>query len=248
MIKVLIVDGFSNHDWWLTTHSIREILEPTRLFEVSVSTSPQNATAPGWDQWRPKFKDYDVVIQNSNDIGKDIYWPVEVQTAFEEFVKGGGGVYIFHSAQNAFAGWPAYNDIIGMGWRSREYGTALAIDDQEQVFCIPPDEGNGTGHGARTDVTVHLLGNHPIHQGMPRAWKTPGLEVYEYARGPANNVEVLSYGRGQDSMNWPLEWTVQYGKGRAYLSTFGHVWTGDVQPETLRCVGVQTNIIVRCNG
>jgi hypothetical protein len=30
-IRVLIVDGFSNHDWRLTTRSIRAILEPTGL-------------------------------------------------------------------------------------------------------------------------------------------------------------------------------------------------------------------------
>src|SRR5687768_3837037 len=51
VIRVLIVDGFSNHDWQLTTHSIRAILEPTGLFSVAVTTTPPNATAPGWDAW-----------------------------------------------------------------------------------------------------------------------------------------------------------------------------------------------------
>jgi type 1 glutamine amidotransferase len=45
-------------------------------------------------------------------------------------------------------------------------------------------------------------------------------------------------------MNWPLEWTVSYGEGRVYTSTFGHVWAGDIQPERMRCAGVQT-IVVR---
>src|ERR1051325_8010168 len=66
-IRVLIVDGFSNHDWKLTTALIRGILEPTKLFDVSVSTAPLTTNAPGWDTWRPKFRDYDVVIQNCND-------------------------------------------------------------------------------------------------------------------------------------------------------------------------------------
>jgi len=67
-IRVLIVDGFSNHDWRLTTRSIRAIIEPTGLFAVDVSTSPPDADAPGWQQWRPDFSAYDVVIQNCNDI------------------------------------------------------------------------------------------------------------------------------------------------------------------------------------
>src|SRR5216683_607765 len=55
-IKVLIVDGFSNHDWRQTTALLRGILEPSDLFTVSVSTAPPTAASPGWEQWRPKFR------------------------------------------------------------------------------------------------------------------------------------------------------------------------------------------------
>src|SRR5262245_51667144 len=68
-VKVLLLDGFSNHNWQLNTALIRGILEPTGLFAVTVSTSPPKADSPGWDEWRPKFSDYDVVIQTCNDIG-----------------------------------------------------------------------------------------------------------------------------------------------------------------------------------
>jgi hypothetical protein len=111
-IRVLIVDGFSNHDWRLTTRSIRAILEPTGLFSVEVSTSPPDAGAPGWEQWRPDFSAYDVVIQNCNDINGGPTWPPPVREAFEKFVRRGGGVYVWHSGNNAFPDWPAYNDII----------------------------------------------------------------------------------------------------------------------------------------
>jgi type 1 glutamine amidotransferase len=39
------------------------------------------------------------------------------------------------------------------------------------------------------------------------------------------------------------EWTVRFGRGRVYSSTFGHVWKGDVQPPSLRCAGEQTLIL-----
>lgn len=243
-IRVLIVDGFSNHNWPLNTALIRGIIEPTKLFAVSVTTSPPKKDAPGWDTWRPKFRDYDVVIQTCNDINGGPTWPREVEVAFEEFVAKGGGVYVWHSGNNAFAAWPAYNDMLGLGWRKKEFGPAIAIDDQEQLVHIPTGEGQNTGHGARLDTVVKRLGDHPIHAGLPRAWKTPDIEVYYYARGPAKNLTVLSYGFDpRTSMNWPLEWVVSYGKGRVYTSTFGHVWRDDTQPARMRCAGVQTVVV-----
>jgi hypothetical protein len=243
-IRVLIVDGFSNHDWRLTTRSIRAILEPTRLFSVDVSTSPPDAASPGWDEWRPDFSAYDVVIQNCNDINGGPSWPPPVRTAFEKFVRGGGGVYVWHSGNNAFADWPAYNDIIGIGWRKKEYGHAIVVSENGKVRRIPPGQGEDTGHGERFDALVQRIGEHPIHVGLPRAWLAANIEVYYYVRGPAKNIDVLSYAHEpHTSLNWPIEWTVRYGRGRVYTSTFGHVWRGDVQPVTVRDVGVQTLLV-----
>jgi hypothetical protein len=243
-IRVLITDGYSNHDWRLTTALIRGIIEPTKLFAVTVSTAPPKKDSPGWDTWRPKFADYDVVIQTCNDINGGPAWPREVQAAFEEFVAKGGGVYVWHSGNNAFADWPAYNDMIGLGWRNKNFGRAIAIGDGEQLVRIPVGEGRDTGHGARLDTVVKRLGDHPIHAGLPRAWLTPDIEVYYHARGPAKNLEVLSYGFDpRTAMNWPLEWVVRYGEGRVYTSTFGHVWAGDTQPARMRCAGVQTVVV-----
>lgn len=244
-ISVLIVDGFSNHDWKKTTELIRGILEPTGLFRVDVSTSPPRGATEGWDRWRPRFQDYDVVLQNTNDIGGGPSWPKEVQTAFENYVRDGGGVFIFHSANNAFPNWSAYNDIIGLGWRNKNQGVALTIDDQQKVVTIPVGEGGNTGHGPRIDAVLTRIADHPIHDGLPKRWKTPGLEVYFYARGPAKELTVLSHAFDpKTKMNWPIEWVVHYGKGRVYNSTFGHVWKGDEQPASMRCVGMQT-ILVR---
>ena len=243
-IRVLIVDGFSNHDWRLTTRSIRAILEPTGLFSVAVSTSPPSAASPGWEQWRPDFTSYDVVIQNCNDINGGPSWPQPVQVAFEEFVRGGGGVYVWHSGNNAFADWPAYNDIIGIGWRKKEFGWALAVSDEGNITRIPPGKGQDTGHGKRFDALVKRRGEHPIHGGLPRAWLAADIEVYYYVRGPAQKIEVLSYAREPyTALLWPIEWTVRYGKGRVYTSTLGHVWQGDVQPVTVRDAAVQTLLV-----
>ncbi|HVZ64723.1 MAG TPA: ThuA domain-containing protein [Lacunisphaera sp.] len=243
-IRVLIVDGYSNHDWRLTTALIRGILEPTGQFQVDVSTAPATKNAPGWDAWRPKFSAYDVVIQTCNDLGGGPPWPSAVQQDFETFVRNGGGVYVWHSGNNAFADWPAYNDMIGLGWRKKDFGEALTVGAGEKIVRIPAGEGRDTGHGARHDTVVHRLGDHPIHAGLPRAWLTPDIEVYYYARGPAKKLAVLSYGHDPvTNMDWPLEWTVAYGRGRVYTSTFGHVWKGDTQPTRMRCAGLQTVVV-----
>jgi type 1 glutamine amidotransferase len=244
-IKVLIVDGYSNHDWKQTTKLIRGVLEPIGLFDVSVSTAPPTNNAPEWKTWRPNFAAYDVVIQTCNDLNGGPMWPEEVRKSLEAYVGNGGGLYVFHAGNNSFSKWPAYNEMIGLGWRKKDFGWAISIGTNENVIRIPAGEGLDTGHGPQANAVVHNLGSHPIHVGLPKQWLTPHVEIYYYARGPAQNLEVLSYGHdAKTQMNWPMEWTVTYGKGRVYNATFGHVWKGDVQPESMRCAGVQT-IFVR---
>jgi uncharacterized protein len=252
-IRVLIVDGFSNHDWRQTTLLLREILDQAGGFDVRVSTMPAMGS-PAWAKWRPDFAAYDVVIQNCNDNGgngelagvKNLpEWPEAVKRDFVEYVQNGGGVYIFHSAENAFVGWKAYEQMVGLCWRRADYGTAIRVTDAGKLVRIPPGVGRGTGHGQRGDVLVTRLGDDPIHKGMPRAWMSPGLEVYYYARGPARHLHVLAYARDDApglGMLWPAEWTTTFGKGRVYISTYGHVWDGDVQPASMRDAAVQTII------
>ncbi len=244
-IRVLIVDGYSNHDWRQTTLLISNILAPSGIFDVAVSTAPNQANDPAWAAWHPKFSDYDVVIQNCTDIFHPLPWPEPVKKDFEAFVRGGGGVYIFHSAENAFLGWKEYERMVGLCWRSADYGTAIRLNADGSLVRIPPGVGDGTGHGQRGDVLVTRLGDDPIHSGLPRAWLTPQLEVYYYARGPAEQVNVLAYARDSkpgQGLLWPVEWTVSYGQGRVYVSTYGHVWAGDVQPAGMSCAAVQTII------
>jgi glutathione peroxidase-family protein/type 1 glutamine amidotransferase len=243
-IRVLIVEGFNNHDWRQTTNAIRSILGDTGLFSIDVSTAPSSPDAPEWRTWKPKFSAYDVVIQNTNNIGKkQLRWPRQVERALQEYVKSGGGLYIFHSANNAFDHWKEYDRMIGLAWRSKDAGVALEIKDGK-VHRVAPGRGKGTSHGPRRDTVVRILEDHPINRGYPKSWKTPSLEVYTYARGPAENLTVLSYAYDEPTgKNWPIEWLVAYGQGRVYNSTFGHFWPGEVQPAGIRCVGFQTTLV-----
>ncbi len=244
-VRVLIVDGFGNHDWQRTTRLIRGILAPQPLFHTAVTTAPAKADEPADATWNPDFSNCDVVIQTCNDInGSGAIWPERVRRNFETFVSAGGGVFVFHSGNNAFATWEAYNAMIGLAWRNQDFGTAIRVKPDESLERIPAGEGTGTGHGARTDRLIHRLGEHPIHVGLPRVWQTPLIEVYTYARGPAANLTVLSWAEDPGRHErWPIEWTVTFGKGRIYTSTFGHVWKDEADPVDLRCAGFQTLLV-----
>lgn len=240
--KVLIVDGFSNHDWKRTTANLVQLLNHKGGYDVEVSTFPVAGTKEEQEKWCPEFSRYDVLIQNSNGgPSGGIAWPEEARRNLEKYIAGGGGMMAFHSANNAFREWKEYNRMIGLAWRDAAFGTALVISPQGEIVRIPPGEGRGTSHGERIDALVTRLADHPITRGLPRQWRAADIEVYSYARGPAENVTVVSYAKEPvTGLNFPIEWTVSYGRGRVYTSTLGHVWTGESNLKGVQCAGFQT--------
>jgi type 1 glutamine amidotransferase len=220
------------------------MLEESGLFKVDVSTIPGDSLQRL--NWRPKFNNYAVVIQNTNNIfTPQLLWPVKAEVDLENYVKEGGGLYILHSANNAFSHWKEYEKMIGMGWRPNTFGYALEIDSNRNIIRIPPGEGSGTGHGNRFNALVQILNRHPINVGYPDKWQTTNTEVYNFPRGNAENLTVLSYAYDSTGTHrmWPIEWVVSYGKGRVYNSSLGHVWQGDIYPTNYRCIGYQTTVI-----
>src|SRR5437763_2832371 len=92
-LSALIVDGMNNHDWAAGTRAIQTILEGTGRFTVDVSTFPA----------LPDFSRYDVVVNNFNGghLENGIRWPVAAERALEAYVRGGGGLVVYHAANNA---------------------------------------------------------------------------------------------------------------------------------------------------
>ncbi|MCK4746151.1 MAG: DUF1080 domain-containing protein [Bacteroidales bacterium] len=241
-IKVLIIDGYSNHDWRYTTEIIYSILISTDLFEIDIATAPERDD-PGYDEWNPRFKNYDVIVQNSNSIGNENYWSFIAQRDFEKYMTEGGGMYVYHSANNAFTNWDEYNRMIGLGWRKADEGVAIEIVNGK-IKRIPIGEGKGTNHGPRLDIIVDKFTDHPINNNYPKKWISPDTELYRYARGCAENIQILSVTRDTTTgKNWPVEWVVNYGDGKVYNSTFGHIWHDVRMPVSIQCIGFQTTLI-----
>jgi type 1 glutamine amidotransferase len=246
-LAVLIVDGMNNHDWPRNTRILKSILETSGLFAVDVATSPANdAPDADWQKWRPAFAKYDVVINNFNGGYKatDRQWPAPVQKDLEDYVSNGGGLVVYHAANNAFRNWPAYNEMIGLGWRDPSFGPSLIVDKDEHIIVIPAGEGNKPGHPKDHDFQITVLNqDHPITRGMPKVWLHPHEQLTHGQHGPAKNMTVLTYAWADDTKeNEVMDWVVPYGKGRVYTTMQGHLWK-DGPDTALRCVGFQTMFI-----
>ncbi|MEP7267143.1 MAG: ThuA domain-containing protein [Saprospiraceae bacterium] len=242
-LPVLIIDGFSNHDWQQTSKVVKWILERSDLFLVDVSTIPTDSVLA--QNWHPDFSKYRAVIQNTNNIqNRKLRWPRNAEIQLERYVAGGGGLYILHSANNAFDHWIEYDKMIGMGWRPQSFGTALEIIN-DKVIKIPPGEGQGTGHGDRFNAKIKILKRHPINKGYPTTWTTASTEVYYFPRGDGEHLTVLSYAFDSTATHrfWPVEWIVKYHKGMVYNSSMGHLWKGETYPPAYRCAGFQTTLV-----
>src|SRR5436190_4939466 len=88
-VKVMILDGQSAgayHDWQHVTPVLKKELDETGLFQVDVVTAPPSGG--DFSQFRPDFNKYRVIVLNYD--GPD--WPADLKSAFETYVKNGGGV------------------------------------------------------------------------------------------------------------------------------------------------------------
>ncbi len=252
-LKALIIDGQNNHQWATTSPLLEIILEDTGIFAVDISTTPpakpkvrklpENAnprqkaahakeleevakagdgnSADLWAKWRPNFSNYDVLVSNYN--GED--WPKEIQAAFVDYVRSGGGFVCYHAADNAFANWGEYNEIIGLGgWggRNAKSGPYLRLRDGEWKEVHGP--GPCGGHGAREEFIVETFApEHPIMKGLPPKWMHTQDELYHSLRGPAKQLSVLGSGLSDKTNEQePLLMAIKFGEGRVFHTTLGH--------------------------
>jgi type 1 glutamine amidotransferase len=246
-LKLLIVDGQNNHNWKAMTPPMKAALEKTGRFTVDVVTSPdRKAPQEAWRDFKPDFAKYDVVLSNYNGQA----WPNAVNQSLETYVSSGGGLVIIHAANNAFAGWPAWNRMIGLGWRDARFGDRVTLDDAGHVVRTPRGEGPGAGHGPQHEFKVLIRDTeHPVTLGMPKEWLHARDELYHGQRGPAEHMHILATAysakdKGGTAAHEPMIWVIPFGKGRVFTTVMGHCMGNDTV--AIRCVGFQTVMARGC--
>jgi len=239
-IKVLIIGGQNNHNWKKSTPFMKSLLDGAGHFVTVVDNTPEKgAPAEQWDDWHPRFVDFDCVLLDYN--GQ--MWPDPVQQDFVDYISGGGGAVVIHAANNSFNGWKEYEQMVGLLWRSPKSGYSLYVDEEGSVVRVAPGEGRGMGHGSQYDWVMTTRNvEHPITRGMPVHWMHKKDELYHGQRGPAENVHVLltaysdpAPSRRGTGKHEPIVWWVPYGQGKVVTNLMGHV--GSLEP--MQCAGFQ---------
>lgn len=243
-MKALVVSGQNNHNWPVSHKVLKLILEQSGLFDVDIAL-----TAPaGGDMsdFKPDFAAYDVVVLDYNGDR----WPAETDAAFLDYVQGGGGVVIYHAADNAFAGWDEFNRIIALGgWEGRNEKSGPYCYLKDGKLVLDHSAGPGGSHGAQREYVMHGRDTkHPVTKGLPVNWMHAQDEMYDRMRGPANIGDLLYSGMtdpatGGSGREEPLVFTVDYGRARIFHLMLGHCGPTAEDNPAMQCAGFQTLLL-----
>lgn len=235
------------------------------LFEVEkVVTTPTGESLEGF---APNWSDFDVVLLDYE--GEE--WPEDTKKTFVDYMKNGGGLVVVHGSNNSFPYWPEFNEMIGLGgWggaglhepplypndpskqgsRNESWGPRVHWSGCQAVHDNSP---GGAYHPRSHDFLITVrTADHPITKGLPEMWLHANDEVYSGLRGPAENMTILATGfadpalRGASPYNEPTLFTIEYGKGRVFQTTLGHV--GAQQDHTVPAVNTVDFIVTLLRG
>jgi type 1 glutamine amidotransferase len=123
------------------------------------------------------------------------------QTAFEGYIKGGGGYVGVHAAADTEYDWPWYGQLVGAWFKSHPATQQATIDVGDRV--------------------------HPSTKDVPATW-TRTDEWYDYKRNPRADVHVLaelqesSYSGGTMGSDHPIAWCRAFDGGRTWYTGLGH--------------------------
>ena len=186
--KALIVTGQNNHLWKASYPVLKLLLDQTGLFTTDTLVSPPRRG--DMSKFDPKFSNYDVIVLDYNGDS----WSDKTKKDFVDYVKNGGGVVVYHAADNSFPDWKEYNEIIGLGgWGNRNEKSGPYVYYKGNEIVRDTSKGIGGTHAARSDYVVKMRNlDHPITKGMPVQWMHANDELYSLLRGPGENMEILA--------------------------------------------------------
>jgi type 1 glutamine amidotransferase len=243
-IKTLLITGQNNHNWQVSHIVIRDILENTGRFAVDFAVSPQQGK--NMSRFIIDFEPYDLVVLDYN--GDD--WPQETMNRFERYARNGGGIVVYHAANNAFPKWRIYNKICALGgWEGRNEKSGPYAYWSRGELIKDTSPGPGGSHGRQHEYMMNAHNNeHPISKGLPNRWVHGQDELYDRMRGPANIGTVLytawsDTATGGSGREEPLIFTVNYGKARIFHTMLGHCGATYEDNPAMQCTGFQVTLL-----
>lgn len=138
----------------------------------------------------------------------------EQQSAFEQYIRAGGGFMGIHAATDTEYDWPWYGELVGA-----YFGSHPA--QQEAIFNIVDANNIATRH-------------------LPKPWKKKD-ELYNF-KWIAEGINVLikidenSYNGGKNGAYHPMSWYRSYDGGRSFYTAMGHEKSSFADPLYLRHV------------
>lgn len=243
-IKALLVTGQNNHHWQVSHVVLERILEQSGCFAVDCAVSPP--AGERLDTFLPDFAAYDVVLLDYNGAP----WSAAAQQRFEAYAAAGGGIVVYHAADNAFPHWAAYNRICALGgWEGRDERSGPYVYWQDSKLVRDSSPGAGGSHGKQHAYLLQRRdADHPITRGLPDRWMHAKDELYDRMRGPGNIASLLytAYSdpaTGGSGREEPLVFTVDYGKARIFHIMLGHAGERVDDCPSMQCAGFQTLLL-----
>ena len=226
--KTLIITGQNNHNWKASSPVLKQILDESGLFKSEIMITPDK----GGDMktFNPDFSKYKLVVLDYNGDS----WSEKTNSAFLDFVKNGGGVVIYHAANNSFPGWKEYNEMSGLGgWGDRTEKDGPYVYYKNNELVVDTSAGPGGTHGKRREFIVRTrMADHPVMKGLPARWFHGMDELYSLLRGPAKNMQILATAfadtaeGGGTMRDEPMLMAITYEKGRIFHTAMGHADEG----------------------
>jgi len=243
-LKAVIVTGQNNHNWPVSSVCMKHILEESGKFTVDIAVSPK----PGGNMstFNVMFDDYDVVVLDYN--GDD--WNKGMQEAFMTYARNGGGIIVYHAADNAFRNWEEYNWITALGgWGDRNETDGPYVywgENGKLVYDYHP--GPGGHHGQQREYAMTRRSLHTVTWGIPGKWMHAKDELYDSMRGPGNIKKVLYTATaverfGGSGREEPLVFTVDYEKAKIMHIMIGHAGETIDNNPAMDCPGFRTLLV-----
>ncbi|MHA4817993.1 ThuA domain-containing protein [Streptomyces aculeolatus] len=135
------------------------------------------------------------------------------QTAFEGYIKGGGGYMGIHAAADTEYDWPFYGELVGAWFASHPAIQQATVNVEDHAH----------------DATAHL----------DDQW-VRNDEWYDYRANARDTAHVLAtldestYDGGQMGEDHPIAWCQEYEGGRSFYTGGGHTAESYAEPDFVR--------------